>query len=742
MKTESGGLIARIRSNPSMAILIFTLLCFVVAIGFIVAKLLAYSEQDQKLKGLVAELRASSYQLTALSRDATAGNQQAFGRLNSVVVRMDRTWNQLRHNDIETEAALRSELAAFSNVWAGMSENAQVIVDNEEAIILMHDVATTLNEALPHLQAEHDNIVDILLENRAPAEQVSMAQRQSWFAERIGRNVDKMLRGGHDADRAADEFNIDANRFGRVLEAMKTGDTTMGITRIDHPDAVESLARISDLFGSVSGSVTSIFEKSPALFSTRQATNAILDDGPALQESLGNLLEKIEVLPSLRSVNNTMLMIVGALALFCLIVVGWQLNAATNRRLKITAETNRITAETNERNQNAILRLLDELGDLGDGDLTITASVTEAFTGAIADAINYTIGQLRVLVSRINDTSVEVSAAAQDTQQTALHLAEASEHQAQEIAGASAAVNEMAVTIDQVSANAAESAGVAERSVSIASKGAKVVQNTINGMDTIREQIQETSKRIKRLGESSQEIGDIVSLINDIADQTNILALNAAIQASMAGDAGRGFAVVADEVQRLAERSATATKQIEALVKTIQNDTNEAVTSMEQTTSEVVRGARLAQDAGVALEEIESVSANLAELIQNISNAARQQASSAGHISNTMNVIQEITSQTSSGTGATASAIGNLAHMAIHLRNSVAGFKLPEEMVVRVQKADEFDFEGTDDVIQGNSDLDTPTEDEEEIMELSFDGEFDEEFDGDDDGAPKKGAHV
>jgi twitching motility protein PilJ len=259
-----------------------------------------------------------------------------------------------------------------------------------------------------------------------------------------------------------------------------------------------------------------------------------------------------------------------------------------------------------------------------------------------------------------------------------MHLAEASEHQAQEIAGASAAVNEMAVSIDQVSANAAESAVVADRSVAIAHKGADVVQRSIEGMDTIREQIQETSKRIKRLGESSQEIGDIVSLINDIADQTNILALNAAIQASMAGEAGRGFAVVADEVQRLAERSASATKQIEQLVKTIQSDTNEAVISMEQTTSEVVRGARLAQDAGVALEEIQSVSRNLADLIQNISNAARQQAASAGHISNTMNVIQEITTQTTAGTIATARSIGNLAEMAAELRLSVAGFKLPD----------------------------------------------------------------
>jgi twitching motility protein PilJ len=235
----------------------------------------------------------------------------------------------------------------------------------------------------------------------------------------------------------------------------------------------------------------------------------------------------------------------------------------------------------------------------------------------------------------------------------------------------------MAISIDQVSSNAAESAAVAERAVDIANNGSHVVQATIQGMDTIRGQIQETSKRIKRLGESSQEIGDIVSLINDIADQTNILSLNAAIQASMAGDAGRGFAVVADEVQRLAERSSAATKQIAALVKTIQTDTNEAVISMEQTTAEVVGGAKRAQDAGVALEEIENVSTNLAELIQNISNAARQQAVSAGHVSNTMTVIQEITAQTVNTTEQTANSIGQLTTMANEMRSSVEGFKLP-----------------------------------------------------------------
>lgn len=711
MKAESSGLISRLKSNKVMAILIFVLICFVVVIGYMVAKLLAYSESDQHMKDLVSELRASTLQLSPLASKATDGDIQAFNQLERIVSRTQDSWQQLKTIDGQTRAALSDELLAFEGVWSRIRENSQVITSNEDVIILMHKVATSVNEALPAMQGEHDNIVEILLESGAPSEQVSMAQRQSWFAERIGRNVEIMLRGGEDSEKAASEFNIDANRFKSVLDGMKTGDRSLGINKVTDPQALESLNNITNLFDLVAGQVQDIFEQAPSLYNARRATTAIENASPLLQERLSVLTEKIDQLPSERKVNNTSLVLVGALALFTLILLGWEVNRATKRRLQITAEAN-------ERNQNAILRLLDELADLADGDLTTTATVTEDFTGAIADSINYTIDQLRVLVSRINDTSVNVAAAAQETQQTALHLAEASEHQAQEIAGASAAVNEMAVTIDQVSANAAESAGVAERSVSIASNGAKVVQNTIHGMDTIREQIQETSKRIKRLGESSQEIGDIVSLINDIADQTNILALNAAIQASMAGDAGRGFAVVADEVQRLAERSATATKQIEALVKTIQNDTNEAVISMEQTTSEVVRGARLAQDAGVALEEIESVSANLAELIQNISNAARQQAASAGHISNTMNVIQEITSQTSSGTGATASAIGNLAHMAIKLRESVAGFKLPEEMDTN-PGLPEFRTAGL------SKDGGFPGEDDDAMLELNLDDALD-----------------
>jgi twitching motility protein PilJ len=529
-----------------------------------------------------------------------------------------------------------------------------------------------LNESVPAVQAEYENVVEIMLDTNADAESTVQAQGQSLLMERIARNVDKMLEGRVDAVEAADQFSQQAILFRAVLTGMLDGNRSLRITKVQDPDALTSLQEIVELYGFVSDSVDEIVLASPDLALARKAAEQIINGESQMQIAIADLVTAIGELDSSRAINPQTLGGIGAAILILLAVMGLGSSRKTSQQL---VEEN----ETNETNQTAILRLLDELADLADGDLTTTATVSEDFTGAIADSINFTIDQLRILVSQINDTAVRVSSAAEETQGTALHLAEASEHQAQEIAGASAAINEMAVTIDQVSANASESASVADRSVKIANSGAEVVQNTIHGMDTIREQIQDTAKRIKRLGESSQEIGDIVSLINDIADQTNILALNAAIQASMAGDAGRGFAVVADEVQRLAERSSNATKQIEALVKTIQSDTNEAVISMEQTTSEVVRGARLAQDAGVALEEIESVSSSLAELIQNISNAARQQAASAGHISNTMNVIQEITSQTSSGTTTTATSIGNLAVMAVDLRESVAGFTLPEE---------------------------------------------------------------
>jgi twitching motility protein PilJ len=327
-------------------------------------------------------------------------------------------------------------------------------------------------------------------------------------------------------------------------------------------------------------------------------------------------------------------------------------------------------------NQEAVLNLLDEMGDLADGDLTVKAQVSENITGAIADSINYTIDNLRDLVAEINRATEQVNQATAQAQGTSSALLAAAEEQSRQIADTGAAVNNMTQSILQVSNNARQASQVAQRSLQAATQGAQAVQNTIAGMNEIRTQIQETSKRIKRLGESSQEISEIVELISDITEQTNILALNAAIQAASAGEAGRGFTVVAEEVQRLAERSSEATKQISAIVKTIQTDTNSAVAAMEKSTEGVVEGARLSDAAGQALNEIETVTNNLAQLIGAISTATVAQTEVAATVSRNMQQIQNITSQTTEGTKSTATSIGQLTGLAEELRESVAGFKL------------------------------------------------------------------
>jgi len=632
---------------------------------------------DNQYQGQATELRILSQQLANSASEAATGKADAFKDLRQARAEFERRLNILRSGDPQTglpasPAILRPRLDTLESQWEAQRKQVDTMLGSEQTVLSLHQLSGALADTIPQLQVENEEIVDILIERGAPASQVVVAQRQALLAERILGAINKILTGDEAAVQAADSFGRDASLFGRVLKAMREGNASMGIAKITDPEAVGRLNEANKLFEFVSGNVDEILATSPELLQIRSAVGLIYRGSQALLGSASDLSAGYASLAQSRKINTVGSYLLVFIALGAILCIGYILVRDTRRRL---AETD----EKNQRNQTAILRLLDEIADLADGDLTVQATVTEDFTGAIADSINYSIDQLRELVETINQTAVQVAAAAQESQDTATVLAEASEHQAQEIAGASAAINEMAVSIDQVSTNASESTAVAERSVAIANKGNQVVHNTIIGMDSIREQIQDTAKRIKRLGESSQEIGDIVGLINDIADQTNILALNAAIQASMAGDAGRGFAVVADEVQRLAERSSGATKQIEALVKAIQTDTNEAVISMEQTTSEVVRGAALAQDAGVALEEIEKVSQSLAGLIQNISNAARQQSSSASHISSTMNVIQEITSQTSAGTTATARSIGELAKLASEMRRSVSGFNLPNE---------------------------------------------------------------
>ncbi|MHC8307801.1 methyl-accepting chemotaxis protein [Pseudomonas sp. PB3P13] len=663
------------RSRTQIVVLFIALIVFIMLLFANFAHLNTQATYDKQYIGHAGELRVLSQRIAKNATEAAAGKAAAFKLLSDARNDFARRWGYLKKGDPATglppaPSTVRPEMRAVQMDWERLLKNADAILSSEQTVLSLHQVAATLAETVPQLQVEYEKVVETLLQRGAPSAQVAMAQRQSLLAERILGAVHTVLSGDENSQQAADAFGRDAARFGQVLNGMLQGNPVLRVSQVEDREARARLIEISELFEFVSGSVDEILETSPELLKVRESATHIFSLSQTLLDEASHLATGFENLADGRDLETIGGYVLGLLALTSIILIGLVMVRETNRQL-------RETAEKNERNQNAIMRLLDEIEDLADGDLTVTASVTEDFTGTIADSINYSVDQLRDLVATINLTAGQVAAAVQETQATAMHLAQASEHQAQQISDASTAINDMVQSIDHVSANAAESSAVAERSVEIANKGNEVVHNTIHGMDNIREQIQDTAKRIKRLGESSQEIGDIVSLIDDIADQTNILALNAAIQASMAGDAGRGFAVVADEVQRLAERSSAATRQIETLVRAIQADTKEAVISMEQTTTEVVRGARLAQDAGVALEEIEGVSKTLAALIQSISNAAQQQTSSAGQISLTMNVIQQITTQTSSGSTATADSIGNLAKMASELRRSVSGFTLP-----------------------------------------------------------------
>ncbi len=622
-----------------------------------------------------SEMHLIAQGLANYAAAAASGNVMAFSSLARDKDEFDRLLDVLRNGDGATglpaaPATAQASVSQVAALWADLSTKIDTIIQKKGAVDSQLESSADIYINLQLIQQENNKIVRVLVSNGAAGNEIVTAQRQALLTERIGHTIDKVIDRGFEQV-LQDQYSRDSRIFRAVQSGFQNGDTRLAIAAVSDADVRSSLERIDELFKSADSGVKEILIQAGEVAELRNVGTAIYESSADFLTAIGALsgsLARAEGSAGLASMEIAFALLGIILVVFVIIIV-----------LIYRASNSSVSESTrqNEDNQAAILQLLDELADLADGDLRVQATVTESFTGAIADSINFSIYQMRELVSKINETSAKVSNAADQTQSSVSALSEASQRQADEIADVSEAVNEMAVSIDMVSSNAAESSSVAERSVDIASKGAVVVQNTIDGMDNIRGQIQETAKRIKRLGESSQEIGDIVALINDIADQTNILSLNAAIQASMAGDAGKGFAVVADEVQRLAERSGAAAKQISALVKTIQSNTNEAVTSMEQTTAEVVQGTRLAQDAGVALGEIESVSKSLAEIIENISGAARQQAASAGKISNTMNSIQETTTATTDGTKETATAVGNLAEMANELRSSVT-FKLPE----------------------------------------------------------------
>ena len=659
-------------ASNKMKVLVFFMLCAIWAMAWTFVKVGHQVEIDQARLADVGEQLVLSQRIAKYALSSSTGDTDSFARLeaskNKFSAILDTQMSDYGDTSGLNESHESMALINLDNRWSGFRNNIDEVLEGQFLIMAMSEATSLMNEVMPQLMEHTNAIVDELMKDGASAAQVRLATEQAVLGQRIVNSLNAVMTG-EVTESATVAFAEDTREFGRVLDGFMRG--TGGIEQLKGKALQTRIQEIALLFSRVSDNAGSIVENAEELVGIQTAAAEITAQSEALFEAVEELKSVLLAAPDGRVVSTELAYFMGAVALLILFWMAYETLVSQRRR-------SQLIEEENARNQEAIMRLLDEIGDLAAGDLTVKTTVSEDFTGAIADSINVTVESLRGLVKTINDTSTQLSSSVHETEQIASRLSDASKQQSHDISVAGSSISEMSVSMDEVSTEASESSKVAMRSVEIAKKGGEAVKRTMDGMDNIREHIQETSKRIKRLGESSQEIGDIVELINDIAEQTNILALNASIQAAMAGEAGRGFAVVADEVQHLAERSANATKQIEALVKTIQADTNEAVISMEKSTAGVVNGAQIAEDAGSALEEIESVSDQLAGLIQNISTSAREQANVATELATSMNSIQEMTTQASEGTEQTARSIGNLSRLAQDLDISVTGFKLPQ----------------------------------------------------------------
>jgi twitching motility protein PilJ len=654
----------------------FGALFFAILALFSYLELAQLDELNARQGFIAAEQRILTLQLTRSAREATTGEAETLDRLRRERQRFQATLVDLTQGIEESTqqavtSLLRADLRKIEQSWTPLAQGLDAILAAREPVLAVHKLIGESREQLPRLRETMTKVAKRLTAEGAVPALVLEAGLQLSRLERLESALDRYLLGGAEAGQALDEVVKSTNAFAEGLSTLIAGSRG----RSEAAGSRAALEEMTEQFASLETRSTEILRR-------MDGVRTAIAQLPGIQTSAGGLESALsELLSHYREAGRRFILLglpigTGAVLLFAAFsllslaaLVLIFLRDSKTREAAYRAQT--------ERDERAILRLLDELGDLADGDLTVEATVTEDKTGAIADAFNYAIEALRGLVATINQTAAKVARSAQDSRGISLRLAEASSAQSLQITQASAAVQSLTVQIDEVARNAGESAEVASRSVEVAGRGAQTVRDTIQGMDAIREQIQETSKRIKRLGESSQEIGEIVELIDDIADQTNILALNAAMQAAMAGEAGRGFAVVADEVQRLAERSRNATKQIEVLVRTIQADTNEAVSSMEASTAGVVEGAHLAENAGEALREIENVSAYIAELTKRIADSSQRQSRQSAEINDTVQAIRAITEENTDGTRKAAESVEVLAGLASDLQKSVAGFRLP-----------------------------------------------------------------
>jgi twitching motility protein PilJ len=663
---------------PNLAVLL------IIALALLVATLVhigsSASDNEAYLLNTLEQQRVVEESLRYLDA-AASGDMDAFPLLSSTREEYEMLIGELKNGNSATglspsPAVVRSSLNTVENAWLEMRGQVDGLLNSEEKV---RETSSLIDTTMQQLQQIQEGILRVVLRLEkisAPKSQVYLAIHQLHVSERLLRHLGGLFNSNDRTPRSFESIGQDAASLSQVLDGMVAGNTVLGIDRVEDDEARAELGKLADIISQGHGNSVAIITQMALLGPVLDSLSEVGRVSEQLDAALKGLFESYRLVPGRMSISGIR---VGPRLASILAVISGLLTILIMARL-VTDSNCKDPEELVEYEQyrQEAMALLDELADLTDGDLTVRASESSEVTGMLATPINYTIQQLGDLVTAIQGATASMRGNTRLTRQAALVLEQQMKKQVEMGADVSDRVGKLEVEMQQVVSAARESVSVASESGNLAAEGSRVAGNTIESMSRVRGQIQDTARRIKRLGESSQQIGEITELIEDIAEQTNILAMNAAMQAASAGEAGRGFAIIVDEVQRLAERSTEATHQIEALVSSIQTDTRDAVESMETSTGAIVQGARLAEDTGKMLDSINAVSEKTVHITQTLLERADARSQAIVELGVIVNSISKSAVSAQKDTRLAKSAMQEFDRLTTDLQEAISGFRLPD----------------------------------------------------------------